>query len=164
MLRVVKPMTLRRDGHCATCEVPTPAGTKAWWCKSQRCVFCEVCAAALTDCPPAPIPQGVAGGSAQLEYEKRHARQIEKVESRWGTGKMGQLAKVVIDEPQHVTAWKKGAEGERRLSALLRSELGEVAVVLDDLSVPGTKANIDHIVVGGQRRVGRRCQELQRQG
>ncbi len=96
---------------------------------------------------PSAVARSVAGGSAQAEYDKRHARHLKKVESKWGTGAIGQIAKAVIDEPQHVTAWKKGAEGEKRLSDLLHRQLGEGAVVLDDLSVPGTKANVDHIVV-----------------
>jgi hypothetical protein len=44
--------------------------------------------------------------------------------------------------------WDKGAEGERRTAAVLAGLASRGYVVLDDLSIPGSKANIDHVVVG----------------
>lgn len=44
--------------------------------------------------------------------------------------------------------WDKGAEGERRTAAVLSGLAAHGYVVLDDLSIPGSKANIDHVVVG----------------
>jgi hypothetical protein len=49
--------------------------------------------------------------------------------------------------PNSVTAWGTGAEGEVR-TALRLAELGPDYVVIHDRRIPGTKANIDHIVVG----------------
>lgn len=51
------------------------------------------------------------------------------------------------DEPQHVTAWAKGAEGERRLGAGLDSLASGSVRVLHDRRIPGSRANIDHLVV-----------------
>lgn len=44
--------------------------------------------------------------------------------------------------------WDKGAEGERRTAAVLSGLAARGYVVLDDLSIPGSKANIDHVVIG----------------
>lgn len=49
--------------------------------------------------------------------------------------------------PQHVTAWRAGADGESRTARALDG-LGGGFIVVHDRRVPGTKANIDHIVVG----------------
>lgn len=44
--------------------------------------------------------------------------------------------------------WARGAEGERRTSELLRRSLPAGYVVLEDLGIPGSNANVDHVVVG----------------
>ena len=93
------------------------------------------------------IETGDAGASAQREYERRSAKHNKRIEDRWGTGKVGSIAKFVIDEPQHTTAWAKGADGERRLANHLKRELSDTSVVLNDRKVKGTKGNIDHIAV-----------------
>jgi hypothetical protein len=51
------------------------------------------------------------------------------------------------DEPQSTTAWAKGADGERRLAARLNRDLAAHAIVLHDRRVPGSKGNIDHLVI-----------------
>lgn len=43
--------------------------------------------------------------------------------------------------------WAKGAEGERRTAEVLNA-LPAAFVVLHDLHVPGSKANVDHLVIG----------------
>lgn len=43
--------------------------------------------------------------------------------------------------------WAKGAEGERRTAEALNA-LPAAFVVLHDLHVPGSKANVDHLVIG----------------
>lgn len=63
---------------------------------------------------------GVAGASAQRQAEVRH-----KGES-----------------------WAKGAAGERAVGALLDRLVPRGVVVLHDRAIPGSRANIDHIVVG----------------
>jgi hypothetical protein len=46
------------------------------------------------------------------------------------------------------SAWRRGAAGERRTARLLRPLEQRGWVVLHDLAVPGSQANIDHLVIG----------------
>jgi Nuclease-related domain len=45
-------------------------------------------------------------------------------------------------------AWRRGAAGERRTARLLGSLERHGWAVLHDLAVPGSRANIDHLVIG----------------
>jgi hypothetical protein len=45
-------------------------------------------------------------------------------------------------------AWRRGAAGERRTARLLGPLERHGWVVLHDLAVPGSRANIDHLVIG----------------
>jgi hypothetical protein len=45
-------------------------------------------------------------------------------------------------------AWRRGAVGERRTARLLGPLERQGWVVLHDLAVPGSRANIDHLVIG----------------
>jgi Nuclease-related domain len=50
---------------------------------------------------------------------------------------------------EQVTAWRRGAEGERRTARLLDRLARDGYVVFHDLAVPGTtSANVDHLVIG----------------
>jgi hypothetical protein len=45
-------------------------------------------------------------------------------------------------------AWRRGAAGERRTARLLGQLERQGWVVLHDLAVPGSRANLDHLVIG----------------
>jgi hypothetical protein len=45
-------------------------------------------------------------------------------------------------------AWQRGATGERRTARLLSQLERQGWAVLHDLAVPGSRANIDHLVIG----------------
>jgi len=45
-------------------------------------------------------------------------------------------------------AWRRGAAGERRTARLLEPLERQGWVVLHDLAVPGSRANLDHLVIG----------------
>ena len=45
-------------------------------------------------------------------------------------------------------AWRRGAAGERRTARLLGPLERRGWAVLHDLAIPGTQANIDHLVIG----------------
>jgi hypothetical protein len=45
-------------------------------------------------------------------------------------------------------AWRRGAAGERRTARLLRRLERDGYVSLHDLAIPGSRANVDHLVIG----------------
>jgi hypothetical protein len=47
-----------------------------------------------------------------------------------------------------VQSWRRGAEGERRTARLLERLVRDGYAVFHDLAVPGSPANVDHLVIG----------------
>jgi hypothetical protein len=81
-----------------------------------------------------------------MEYARREAKRDAAITERWGTGIAAKLVRAVSVEPQSTTAWAIGAAGEEKLAAELASVSG--IRMLHDRRVPGTRGNIDHIVIG----------------
>jgi Nuclease-related domain len=149
-------ITLRRGGRCAGCGSGLDAGTRAWWDPDERSTTCTACqapegplssilpAASLADRAVEPEP-GTAGASAQGVYERRRSDREHRIRS--AHPHLGGLILAFRDEPASMTAWAKGAEGERRVGARL-DELAQDGVrVLHDRRVPRSRANLDHIAV-----------------
>ena len=59
-------------------------------------------------------------------------------------------------------AWRRGAAGERHTARLLGQLERHGWAVLHDLAVPGSRANLDHLVIGPRRGVRRRFQAVSR--
>lgn len=166
-----KLMSIRRPDVCASCAEPLPARTRAWWDDVERHVTCTGCRTAEGDTtavpsarrdaagagtllpPPVPVDPGVGGRSAQEQYERRAAGHRRRQIAVFGEPVVGGVAHpldvdlVPTAEPQAITSWAKGAEGERRLAAHLTAELAERSTVLNDRRVPATRGNLDHVVV-----------------
>lgn len=116
-----------------------------------------------------------AGGSAQREFERRKSRERSAIRSNlpWTIplvivlsiaagllaeryiGSMGLLAALVVaaflglqfwGTSAHIVSYGKGAEGERRTATSLAKLTGYT--VLHDRKIPGSRANIDHVVIG----------------
>jgi hypothetical protein len=87
---------------------------------------------------------GVAGASARREYERRRTTRETRVKDRFGD-RLGRVVLAVTDEPQSTRAWATGARGEEKLAQALEGIDG--LRVLHDRRVPGTRGNIDHIVI-----------------
>ena len=135
----------RYPGTCAACSTAIAAGSTAWWdsdAKTLRCADCE--APESTESPPT-LETGTAGGSAQREFERRHAKREERV--RAAHPRVGGLLLAAFDDPHSTKAWSTGAEGERRVAATLDALAADGVVILHDRRIPRTKANIDHLVV-----------------
>jgi Nuclease-related domain len=157
-----KVIRLRYAGTCVVCSVALPAGTSASWNAETRSTTCINCLP-VADAEPLrstsverakahehpdsaiALPTGEAGGSARREYERRRQRRAERIDERWG--RLAGIVKFLSDDPQSITAWAKGSEGERRLAQHLLAAVGDRAVLLHDRKVPGTRGNIDHIAV-----------------
>jgi hypothetical protein len=110
-------MRLRYPGSCARCGVSLAPGVEAWWSAETRTITCLACTptgVVAGDFPapsPATRPAATAGGSAQLEYDRRHQRDKERIEEQWG--RLAGVVKFLREESQSTTAWAKGAQGER---------------------------------------------------
>ncbi len=91
------------------------------------------------------VVDGVAGGSAQHEFQRRHDRRQERVQT--AHPRIGKVLLAVFDDPQSTTAWSTGAVGEERLGDMLAGVAGQSLRVLHDRRIPRTTANIDHLVV-----------------
>ena len=157
-----KKLRLRYAGQCVVCGAALAQGVPALYDKASKTVRCVACSnvaavvAPVTEPPtadpvaevvaaePSSIDFGTAGASAQREHDRRAAKREERVKERFGR-RFGGLLLAVVDEPQSTRAWAQGALGERKLAEALAG-VPDV-VVLHDRKVPGTRGNIDHLVI-----------------
>ena len=152
------------------CAIELPAGTTAVYDRDTKSVTCLACLAEpipsmsqttgpdfpesfddagrpLVDLGPeqSEVFAGVAGASAQREYERRKNKRETRI--REAHPRMGGLILALSDDPQSTKAWATGAQGEERLGRQLDGLVGDGVHVLHDRRIPPTRANIDHIVV-----------------
>jgi hypothetical protein len=116
-------------------------GSEALWDPDRRTVSCLECPAGA---PETALDAGIAGASAQREFERRRAAREARTRDRFG--RLGGLVLALTDEPASTQAWARGAAGEEELARALDRVPG--IHVLHDRRVPETRGNIDHIVVG----------------
>jgi hypothetical protein len=158
----VKKLRLRYAGMCVVCGAELAQGARALYDKASKTVRCLACpnvaavapsvaessavdaVAALVPDERTSIDFGTAGASAQREHDRRAAKREERVKERFGR-RFGGLLLAVVDEPQSTRAWAQGALGERKLAEALAG-VPDI-VVLHDRKVPGTRGNIDHLVI-----------------
>lgn len=88
---------------------------------------------------------GSAGASARREYERRKDKRATRI--REAHPRLGSLLLALTDDPQSTQAWAVGAQGEEILGKRLDTLTGTGCYLLHDRRIPGTTANIDHIVV-----------------
>jgi hypothetical protein len=122
-----------------------PQGTQALYHAASKTIRCIECPDESSSAGAPLLDFGIAGGSAQREYERRVAQREARVRGMLGR-RLGGVVLAITDEPQSTRAWATGARGEREFEAAL-ADLADV-VVLNDRRVPGTRGNIDHLVVG----------------
>ncbi len=91
------------------------------------------------------LDRGTPGRSADAEYRRRRAQDELRRRERFGW--FAWLAELLAGERQSTRAWSTGAGGERRVAAELERTLGSRGIVLHDRRIPGSRANIDHLVV-----------------
>lgn len=161
---VPAPMRLRFAGQCQSCAAALPEGTMAVYDRDSKTVTCSVCSSgpglevaatalegpAVAHSEPEPesepeIFAGVAGASAKREFERRSAKREARI--REAHPKLGGLMLALSEDPQSTKAWAVGAVGEEKLGRRLDGLKSDNIHVLHDRLIPGTKANIDHIVV-----------------
>lgn len=161
-------MRLRWAGKCRTCAAAIPAGTMAMYDRSSKTVTCNACIAgerpgevgaeaepaqqdsrlseAMAQEPEEPeVFAGVAGASARLEGKRRSEKREARI--REAHPKLGGLILALSEDPQSTKAWEVGARGEEKLGRRLDGLKSDTVHVLHDRGIPGSKANIDHMVV-----------------
>lgn len=136
---------VKYDGVCSRCGKALRAGEVAVYERPTRTIRCVVCPTGEAIEPPDPtLDVGVAGASARREYERRKTTRETRVKGRFGD-RLGRVVLAVTDEPQSTRAWATGARGEEKLAQALEGIDGLRA--LHNRRVPGTRGNVDHIVI-----------------
>jgi len=137
-----KRLRLRYQGKCVLCGAEIAKGVEALYDPATKTVRCVACSPAPAD--SSAVASGTAGESAHREYERRHTAREASVKARLGNV-LGGVALAIAGEPQSTRAWERGSLGERKLGDALAGIAG--IGILHDRRVPGTRGNIDHIVV-----------------
>jgi hypothetical protein len=144
-------LRLRYPATCVSCSHELAKGAQAHWNPTEKAVTCLAClpsqaeADAEADVVEAAIDRGKAGGSAAREWRRRHERREAEVRARWG--KLSGLALALSDDPRSTRAWGLGANGEQALGTMLDPLRKQGMAVLHDRRIPGSRANIDHLVI-----------------
>lgn len=113
---------LRYGGVCDSCGTPIEVRAAGWHNPDLKKVRCAACG------PPA---------------EEEAARESHAM----SPDPIGGSAALREARSRHDHKWVKGAAGEYLMDQSLHNRLTKEAVILTDRRVPGTKANIDHLVV-----------------
>ncbi len=98
---------------------------------------------------PASSPawnEGRPGASARAEYERRLQREDAQRRARYGRH-VGAVVGALLGPNATTTAWARGGQGEEAVGRSLTRAVGATGVVLHDRSIPGSRANIDHLVI-----------------
>lgn len=141
----LRTIRVRYEGACVVCGTVLPAGATARWHRPTKTLRCVECPSPEPSTPEAaPVDVGVAGASAQREYDRRQAKRESAVRERFGR-RLGTLIVAATPVPQSTLAWRQGARGETALAKGLADVPG--IRVLHDRRVPRTRGNIDHLVV-----------------
>jgi hypothetical protein len=122
----------------------------------SKTVTCLGCADDGHVTPSDPIDSGVAGGSARSIADRRSAKRARDKEQRdeairRAHPRVGDLVvrvRDVLSEPDRPSSWERGADGEEAVGKVLDGLVPEGFVVLHDRRKPGSKRNIDHVIVG----------------
>ncbi|MGW3036439.1 nuclease-related domain-containing protein [Streptomyces sp. NPDC001178] len=93
------------------------------------------------DAVPLIVAFAALGGSGIVSY------------TNWQTGLATTLGLAVLPlwylyHPTHKSSWAKGAAGEQKTARLLKRLERRGHIVLHDRAVPGSRANLDHLVIG----------------
>jgi hypothetical protein len=143
-----RPIRLRYAATCSSCSTPLPRGTLATWDRASKTATCNSChgaSAASASELIVEVDRGMAGGSARREFQRRHDRREAQIRNRHK--RLGGVILALSSDPQSTTSWAVGARGEEIAGSSLDALREEGMAVLHDRRIPGSKANIDHIVI-----------------
>jgi Nuclease-related domain len=139
---------LRYAATCTSCNVKLARGALAAWDRTQKTATCSACldaSASSASETTVEVDRGIAGGSARREFQRRHGRRELQIRNRHK--RLGSVIVALSSDPQSTTAWAVGARGEETVGHDLEALRAEGITVLHDRRIPGSRANIDHIVI-----------------
>jgi hypothetical protein len=154
---------LRYPAACSACGASMPPGTVARWDKTAKQAEHVSCPApdpptAPTEpvVAPAPPDAGIAGGSARKIADRQQAKRDRMKQQhddaiRQAHPRIGSVlvkTRDILAERERPTSWQKGADGEEAAGRTFDRLTPEGFAVLHDRRKPGTKWNVDHVVVG----------------
>lgn len=134
---------LRYPGRCRGCGSALERGAQAAWDKEAKVATCLRCLS--PEVTEDVIDRGRAGGSAAREWQRRHDKREQAVRDRYG--RLSGVVLAVTTDPHSTAAWAYGANGERLLGGMLDPLRDDGMAVLHDRRIPGSRANIDHLVI-----------------
>lgn len=139
-------LRLRYRAKCAVCFRSLAPGTRAEWNTRRKLAICLPCTAAR---PKANLLASIAGASARSQAEgRRRSQQARLRAERAARPVLGRLRQGLFPEVDAGAAWERGAVGEELLAASLHPlVVGGQIEALHDRRIPGSTANIDHLVV-----------------
>jgi hypothetical protein len=137
----LRRLRLRYPATCSVCGISLSPGAEAFWDREAKAATCLACGPAAM-----PSENGMAGGSAAAEAERRLEQRVARARRRYGDHAAAVAGKVAADQ-QSIASWRKGSSGEGRLAAFVAREVGDRVIALHDRLIPGTRRNIDHIFV-----------------
>jgi hypothetical protein len=140
-----KQITAKRLSTCKVCSSEIQRGELLFWSQAGGVVRCLTCDE--KNSKPRAKSSGVAGKSAQTQFEKKSAKRREERVEQLGK-RLGAVANLMYGDGTNATKWKKGAEGEVYIGRIL-DELCEKEgfYVLHDRAILKSQANIDHILI-----------------
>ena len=139
---------LRYAATCASCGGDLPRGALAHWDRTAKTATCDRCLGQDEMSPVEPVEEidrGRAGASAAREWTRRHERREVAVCARHKH--LGGLLLALSSDPQSTSSWATGALGEQEMGGSLDKLREEGIAVLHDRRIPGSRANIDHLVI-----------------
>jgi hypothetical protein len=135
---------VKYDGACSVCGTWLREGEEAAYVWASRRMYCLTCAPGQEAPATPPLSRGVPGASTWREHDRRLANDEARLAERYGQ-RVGGFIATVREERQSTRSFASGAYGEEKLAAALAKVPG--IEVLHDRRIPGSKGNIDHIVV-----------------
>jgi hypothetical protein len=137
---------LRYPATCTVCHASLGKGDLAVWNAERRTATCAACIEGVT---VDGAEAGTAGASADREANRRRRLQRARAGASDDGGRLWALvARVGRSTPDAGAPWGAGAAGERQLGKLLdRLASDGTITVLHDRALPGSPANLDHLVI-----------------
>lgn len=136
---------LRYPTKCAVCFRALERGTSAEWNDVRKVAICKTC---IKQRPRDAASSG-PGVSARTEGRRRHDAQAQRHQRvKKAHPILGRLSLTMYPERDKGASWAKGGAAEQVLGqGLNRLATHGLTIPLHDRQMPGTRANIDHLVV-----------------